>query len=146
MSRKYAEICMINLRLREERQRLRMNQTEFAAAAGAKIRTMQDWEKGVSCPTVLQLKALGAIGVDVVYVLTGEHRSADEDRKLAVAKVAAIPIAMGFDSKKAKVVMPDIIKLSDKEIELIVNYRKASEDGKLAIETTANALAKQADK
>ena len=64
---------MIGERLKEERERLGFNQPAFAELAGAKKRTLIDWEKGVSSPTALQLAALMENGVDVPYVLMGER-------------------------------------------------------------------------
>lgn len=63
---------MIGERLKAERERLGLTQEAFAAAAGAKRRTLVDWEKGVSSPTSVQLSALVEIGVDATYILTGE--------------------------------------------------------------------------
>lgn len=62
---------MIGERLREERERLKLTQPVFADAAGAKKRTLIDWEQGISSPTAVQLSGLGKIGVDVLYVVTG---------------------------------------------------------------------------
>lgn len=64
---------MISLRLKEERIRLGQTQESFAEVAGAKRRTLIDWEKGVSSPTAVQLSALSTIGVDVQYVVTGRR-------------------------------------------------------------------------
>lgn len=62
---------MIGARLREERERLGLTQEAFGAAGNAGRRTLIDWEKGISSPTAVQLSALSAIGVDVLYVVTG---------------------------------------------------------------------------
>ena len=70
---KGADICMIGDRLRQERERLGLTQPAFADAAGGKKRTLIDWEKGVSSPTAVQLAALAGIGVDVLYILTGQR-------------------------------------------------------------------------
>ncbi len=64
---------MIGERLKEERERLGYTHPVFAEIAGAKKRTLIDWEKNVSSPTAVQLSALTSIGVDVMYVLTGER-------------------------------------------------------------------------
>ena len=66
---------MIGIRLKEERERLGYTQPEFAEFAGAKKRTLIDWEKSVSSPTAVQLSALSEIGVDVMYVLTGQRNA-----------------------------------------------------------------------
>lgn len=68
-----AEICMIGDRLRLERERLGLTQPAFAEAADAKKRTLIDWEKGVSSPTAMQLAAMAVLGVDVLYVVTGDR-------------------------------------------------------------------------
>lgn len=80
---------MIGERLKSERERLRMTQPAFAEAAGAKKRTLIDWEKGISSPTAVQLAALIAIGVDALYILTGQRSQpipssviSDSDRTL----------------------------------------------------------------
>ena len=62
---------MIGERLKQERERLGYTQENFAAAAGAKRRTLVDWEKSVSSPTAVQLAELSKIGVNVNYVVTG---------------------------------------------------------------------------
>ena len=51
-----------------------LTQEAFAESAGAKRRTSQDWEKGISSPTAVQLSALGSVGVDVQFVLTGQRQ------------------------------------------------------------------------
>lgn len=67
-----AGIYMIGERIKQERERLKLTQPDFAAIAGAKKRTLIDWEKGVSSPTAVQLSALYEAGVNVYYILTGE--------------------------------------------------------------------------
>jgi transcriptional regulator with XRE-family HTH domain len=62
---------MIGERLKSERDRLGLTQPVFGEVAGAKKRTVIDWEKDVSSPTAVQLSALAAAGVDVQFVLTG---------------------------------------------------------------------------
>ena len=66
----------IGKRMREERERLGYNQTDFAALSGASKRSQIDWEKGVSTPNADVLAVLVAIGVDVLYILTGQHTPA----------------------------------------------------------------------
>lgn len=68
--------------MKTERERLGMTQPQFADAAGAKKRTLIDWEKGVSSPTAVQLAALIEIGVDALYVLTGERSANLEPQAL----------------------------------------------------------------
>lgn len=66
---------MIGERIKEERDRLGLNQPDFAEIAGAKKRTLIEWEKGSTSPTAVQLSALYAAGVDTHYILTGQRSS-----------------------------------------------------------------------
>jgi transcriptional regulator with XRE-family HTH domain len=59
--------------LKEERQRLGMNQEDFAAVGGLKRRAQTLYEQNERAPDALYLRALAGIGVDVHYILTGER-------------------------------------------------------------------------
>lgn len=64
----------IGERLKEERERLGLSQTDFAALAGASKNTQYNYEKGERSPDANYLSAAAEQGVDVLYVLTGERR------------------------------------------------------------------------
>ena len=68
----------IGVRLREERDRLDMNQTDFAEAVGATRKTQFNYESDQRRPDADFLAAAAAIGVDVMYVLTGKHGPAPQ--------------------------------------------------------------------
>lgn len=63
----------VGARLKEERVRLGMSQTDFAALSGVKKGTQISWEKDTSSPTVAALTDLARNGVDTIYVLTGRR-------------------------------------------------------------------------
>ncbi len=63
----------IGERLKEERERLGLNQTEFAAQAGASKNTQYNYEKGERSPDATYLAAADVMGVDVLYVVTGRR-------------------------------------------------------------------------
>lgn len=115
---------MLGNRLREERDRVGMTQPVFAEAAGAKKRTLIDWEKGVSSPTATQLEALAEIGVDVLYVLTG--RRAPAANGLGVSE----PGTVGH--------------LTLPELGLIKGWRQLDAKGRQAVLAMIEALAKPA--
>ena len=83
----------IGERLKEERERLGFTIPAFAEAAGAKKNTVIDWQKDVSSPPATRLAALMEVGVDVMYVLTGQRTPAqtakrpplDDRERLALA-------------------------------------------------------------
>lgn len=63
----------IGRRLKEERERLGMNQTGFAAIAGASKHAQINWEKGEATPNANALAAWAEKGLDVLYVVTGSR-------------------------------------------------------------------------
>lgn len=88
---------MIGTRLKEERERLKLTQPQFGEAAGAAKRTVIEWEKGATSPSTVQLAALGEIGVDTHYVLTGERvGTAHETREEFSERIQAIKTASKF--------------------------------------------------
>jgi transcriptional regulator with XRE-family HTH domain len=64
-------------RLREERKRLGLNQTDFAACGGVKRDAQQNYENGSRRPDSAYLEAIALQGVDVRYLLTGERNASD---------------------------------------------------------------------
>lgn len=63
-------------RLREERIRLKLNQTDFAAAGGVTKKSQVGYENDGEPAFVRYLEEIAKIGVDVRYLLTGQR--ADE--------------------------------------------------------------------
>ncbi len=64
-------LVSIGTRLREERERLLLNQTAFAAVGGVTKKTQMLYESGERFPDAKYLAAVHAIGCDVRYVVTG---------------------------------------------------------------------------
>ncbi|WP_261168941.1 helix-turn-helix domain-containing protein [Serratia ficaria] len=58
-------------RLREERNRIGMNQTEFGALAGVGKTTQINYENGSRSPSADYLAAIFKYSVDIQYVVTG---------------------------------------------------------------------------
>ncbi|MDL5599337.1 helix-turn-helix transcriptional regulator [Bacillus subtilis] len=107
-------------RLKEERERLGLNQTEFAAKAGASKNSQYNYEKGERSPDATYLAAVSEQGVDVLYVVTGERKPTpaesinadaakflefyqhvtDLDREVLLRMVSAFAKAASIDGKK----------------------------------------------
>ena len=100
-------------RLREERKRLKLNQTQLAALAGTTKNSQLNYEKGNVCPNAVYLAAIAAAGVDVQYILTGQRSSEpvltpEEKEALAawrraapaVRAAALAALLAGADAKK----------------------------------------------
>ena len=66
----------ISDRLREERERLGLNQVEFGSIGGVKKLAQINYEKGERHPDSAYLAAIAAAGADVLYILTGQRSSA----------------------------------------------------------------------
>jgi transcriptional regulator with XRE-family HTH domain len=63
----------IHERIKNERNRLELNQGDFAEKAGVKRRAQAHYESGERCPDGLYLAAIASIGVDVQFILTGRR-------------------------------------------------------------------------
>jgi transcriptional regulator with XRE-family HTH domain len=100
-------------RLREERQRLGLNQTEFAEIAGVQKRAQVNYEAGERAPDTNYMTAIAAAGADVLYILTGE-------RSQPVAPTAELPPRVRA---------------------LVANYEATDDAGKKIIEGTASLAA-----
>lgn len=100
-------------RLRMERERLFLKQTDLTDAAGIKRTAQWSYESDRSSPTIAYLSAVSSLGLDVTYIVTGVRSaqlpgtteqerneidaligvylySADEDRLRLMAYAAAI--------------------------------------------------------
>lgn len=58
-------------RLKEERSRLGLSQTDLGAAGGVGKTTQINYEKGTGSPDAKYLSAVAALGIDILYVVTG---------------------------------------------------------------------------
>lgn len=89
-------------RLREERDRLGMNQTAFAAQGGVQKRAQINYEANERKPDTAYLEAIAKVGADVQYIVTGARSGAaltgDEQALLALFRAAPLAVkaaAMG---------------------------------------------------
>lgn len=63
----------ISERLKEERNRLNLTQEDLSNLVGVSRRTQTNYENGLRNPDANYLAAIAKHGVDISYVLTGEH-------------------------------------------------------------------------
>ncbi|CAM2189083.1 Helix-turn-helix domain-containing protein [Burkholderia cepacia] len=66
-------------RLKRERSRLGLNQTELATLGGVQQHAQYQYEKGLRRPNADYLSAIATAGVDILYVLTGVEGARLED-------------------------------------------------------------------
>lgn len=98
-------------RLREERERLGLNQTDFGGLGGVSRGTQKAYETGTNSPDLRYLSALEKAGVDTQYVLSG-----------------------------TKALLPGE-GLSVVESQILENYRSLSEGDQASVLRLTNALA-----
>ena len=101
------KVEQIGVRLKEERSRLDFSQLAFAETCGVSRSTLNTWEKGDQSPNAAMLATMGALGVDVLYVVTGEKVDASEST------------------------------LASAERDLLQAWRTGSPDGRAALEAVA---------
>lgn len=73
---KFTHMNNFGARLKEERKRLRLTQTEFAALAGLQLGAQVNYEKNERSPDANYLMAIAGAGADVTYILTGRRSDA----------------------------------------------------------------------
>ena len=86
----------VGLRLREERDRLKVNQTEFGSMMGVSRSTQKAYELETGSPDLRYIAQLEEIGVDAYYVLSGfrtEHGLGkfSEEEKLLLQQYRVLP-------------------------------------------------------
>lgn len=83
-------------RLREERERLGLNQTAFGAIGGVQKQAQLKYEKGERFPDASYLSEVVKIGVDVQYIITGSHTSTaltdDENQLVTLFRAASLSV------------------------------------------------------
>lgn len=65
----------IGERLKNERERLGLNQTQLGAIGGVQKQSQLKYENGVTSPTASYLAEVAKIGVDIQYVILGARTS-----------------------------------------------------------------------
>ena len=106
----------ISDRLREERERLGLNQVEFGSIGGVKKLAQINYEKGERHPDSAYLAAIAAAGADVLYILTGQRSQ---------------PV-------------PPAQELPRQEQEWLALYRNSSDEVRAALKAAGNELTKPA--
>lgn len=96
-------------RLRSERKRLGLSQTEMATIAGGSLRAQQTYEAGKRTPTAEYLAALVGAGVNVAFILTGNREDA---REPADSLEAALLCAFRALSSTAKAAIVHIVEIA----------------------------------
>lgn len=103
-------------RIKEERERLGLSQTDFADLGGVQKRAQINYEKGERSPDAAYLSAVAGHGVDVTYVLTGVRM--DEATRSHLTRAIQFSVQLGD---------PDLTEQSIKAAESQANEIRAAE-------------------
>ena len=134
-------------RLREERERLGLSQTEFAACGGVKKLAQIRYEKGERKPTADYMIGIAKAGADVAYIVSGQ-RAALQDalQNIRVASEAAAMLAGTHESLNE--IQDRIFHVlhanKEDEAELLENYRRCAPPDQKTIRQMAERLAADA--
>lgn len=104
----------------------KQRQDAFADQLRVSRTTQSNYERGERSPDSDYLLKAAALGVDVLYVVTGKR---------------APPVTSHMTPLEPGVPMGNALVLTAEEAALLDNYRHSSEHGKRAVEAAAAALA-----
>lgn len=105
-------------RLKTERKKLGLTQSQAAEKCGVSTRMWGDYERNISQPKAEQLFLFKNAGIDIDYVMTGKNNNVETFRQ------------------------PENL-LSNKELELLALFRQASELGQAVILSAARGAEKK---
>jgi transcriptional regulator with XRE-family HTH domain len=109
----------LGYRLTQERIRLGLNQTDFSEKAGVSRTSQVNYETDKRTPDANYLMAIASIGVDVLYLLTGQRTP-------------------------GKLLPKELVAVNSDEAILLDNYRHLSEDSKRNVQAVNSAFAQLA--
>lgn len=102
------EIFNIGRRLREERERLGMSLETFGTRIGTTGRTIHKYERNETSPRASELLTASSLGLDVLYVVTGEK-----------APLGAVETAPAYAESAQLASYIAGLKLSEQDAELL---------------------------
>ena len=149
----------IEIRLKEERNRMGFNQPDFAALGSKTKKTLIDYEKGKTSPDAVFLAAISAAGADVQYILTGvpgykpeppsvletvrQQRLIEAAESLKLTKLADLPGKQG-KSKHILTEITDGVRITATQADLLDSAAFSNDESKtqkieyLPVEHTGN--------
>lgn len=104
MSINKKDFCaLLSKRLREERVRFNLKQSEIAAYCGLNVRSWGTYERALAVPDATVIANLVELGFDIIYLFTGERAStealsADEQILLMKYRKANAGIKFGINN------------------------------------------------
>lgn len=84
LNKKVCQKDSLSERLKEERKRFKLNQTDFGLIGGIQKHAQMMYEKGKRYPNGEYLSLLESAGVDVGYIITGNRDTSSESAQLFI--------------------------------------------------------------
>lgn len=96
-------ICLLSVRLREERRKQDKKQSELAEICGVTVRTWGKYENAETMPDAYVLFELLKQGLDVNYILTGERQpistnTETEQKIITQYRKADVPVKFAVEN------------------------------------------------
>lgn len=100
----------ISTRIKEERERLGFSQTQFAALADASKKTQIRWEQeDGAAPDARALSKWIVVGLDALYVLTGERANTSTSTSLPADEQLLVEAYRGLTPLARKALLADLL-------------------------------------
>lgn len=96
----------IGIRLKQERERLSLSQAQVAKSLGIATRTQIAWEKGEQTPNALHLATLGALGLDIQFIVSGVQNISLSEPSLDALAMSEAWEAVDWALAEAKKTLP----------------------------------------
>lgn len=100
----------IAARIKEERERLGFSQSQFGAFVEVSKKTQIRWEQEEGAfPDIAQLSVWGGLGLDMLYVLTGERSNAATSQHLPPDEQLLLEAYRGLTATARKTLLAELL-------------------------------------
>ncbi len=117
----------ISVRLKEERLKTGLNQTQFAELAGVKKLSQSYYETGKRKPDVEYLALAEKLGCDIQYIVTGQ-RSFSDDFDFSIQKRAIDLVAKYIQRSGRELLHPELFYPVAMEIYQIIKQTEDNDE------------------
>jgi transcriptional regulator with XRE-family HTH domain len=122
----------ISDRLKEERLRLGLSQSDFADAGGAHRKSQGNYESGERFPDAQYLSAISVVGADVQYIVTGQRQGQGIGESAVHQAVLDAVDLLSLDKKV------DAGQLAKAVVKLCARHAKVSPSGSVTSQQTVH--------
>jgi transcriptional regulator with XRE-family HTH domain len=129
----------IGERLREERERLEMSQTAFAAVGGVLKGAQLNYEAGKRVPDADYLAGIAKAGVDVLYVITGQAADSPAPPPLKDGEATLLESYRALDKRGQAAVLAVIATMSEPEPSSKGRTKAPSREQAIGVHVTQHA-------